>query len=134
MKLANKKEFVIPLFIFACVTAALLYGIYRQTQVDHSPAISATITDINKRPNLAEDGNYGITAQDSSGQIYIIGATGYMNTPMMPSENGEECVEVPPLKVGDRIQFKLHRSEYGDSSTYVICSKIGAGNYYIRVE
>lgn len=97
--------------------------------------ISAKVINVVDKPNMAEDGYYGITVQTSDGQVHTIDATGYLNTPLMPAQRGEACVDVPKVRVGDNITFNLPEAE-GRANTFVIChdKKVPAYAHFFRVE
>lgn len=97
--------------------------------------ILASVTKVVDRPNQAEDGYYGITVQTGSGQEYTIDATGYLNTSLSPESQGEYCVDVPKVQVGDNVVFNLPKAE-GRDSIFVICynRKVPYHAHFFRVE
>jgi hypothetical protein len=104
----------------------------RDTENTHN-AISGIVVNVIDRPNLAEDGYYGITVQDATGKQYTIDATGYLNTPLTPESRGEACVHVPKLNVDDQVSFKLPKI-VGQDATYGICHDKSLTHYYFTVE
>jgi hypothetical protein len=94
--------------------------------------ISATVLSVKQKPNIAEDGEYVITAQDSNGIQYTIDATGYMNSWSTPDEFGEACIKVPKVTTSDNIVFNLPVSEY-NANIYVNCYKKNLTGYYFNV-
>ena len=130
----KKNQKIITLFALILIVAfgLIVFMVLNRTRVADN-GISATITDVVDRPNQAEDGYYGITAQDNNGRRYSINATGYLNTPLLPEGNGETCANIPKVKIGDRISFNLPKGE-GQDNTFDICYKKSLTGYYFRVE
>jgi len=128
----NKKTILISALALVLIIGLLFYLILQKTRVANNE-ISATVTNVIDRPNQAEDGYYGITANDSNGRSYSINATGYLNTPLSPESNGEACLDVPRVKIGNRITFNLPKAE-GQKDTFDICYKKNQSGYYFTVK
>lgn len=153
----NKKKFYIGIVaVFLILTGALMYQRTttisdQQNHADNknnsfsidSLGRTAEVTKIIDKPNRAEDGYYGIYAKDlRTSQNYLINATGYLNNPAPPSYFGEECVYIPKINIGQKIQFSLPSvSKDSDQSSvdeiFTICYKKSIGdpkNYYFKIE
>ncbi|HVX23754.1 MAG TPA: hypothetical protein VG992_00165 [Candidatus Saccharimonadales bacterium] len=125
------KQLLAVLVMLVLVIGTLVYLSQRGNVADHT--VTATVTNVTNKPNQAEDGYYGITAQDSSGHVHTIDATGYLNTPFTPDEQGQACVDVPKVRVGDTISFNLPAQGDPADDDYVICYPKAQSGYYFRV-
>ncbi|CAN5177636.1 hypothetical protein BH11PAT1_BH11PAT1_2950 [soil metagenome] len=97
-----KKRVVLTAFIFVLI---ILFGIFIFRSMYARETI---VTKVISRPNMVEDGFYGIYVTDlKTKQEYLINATGYMNTPIPPSERGERCLTITNVSVGQKVQFNL---------------------------
>ncbi len=129
-----KQKKIVPAFVIATLLTVGIIGFlhFRKTTVAKN-TIAGTVTSIIARPNVAEDGYYGVEVQDNSGRKYTIDATGYLNNPASPDDFGEECVKVPRVKAGDKVEFNLPESE-GQQDTFNICYKENLTGYYLKVD
>lgn len=118
--------------ILVLVAGFLIFSSMHKNGVDDDK-ISATVTKVIDRPNQAEDGYYGITVRATDGQEYTINATGYLNTPLSPDSQGEACVEVPKVQVGDNVTFNLPKAD-DQNSTFKTCYKESLSGYYFKVD
>ena len=121
---------ILCVILVISVGVVLFFNLGRTTVNDNK--ITATVTAVIDSPNVAENGYYGITIKDDRGQEYTIDATGYLNTPQTPDSQGEACVRVPKVKIGDKITFNLPQSESQDK-TFDICYKNNLSGYYFKV-
>jgi hypothetical protein len=128
----NKKTYLLSALVLLFIFGLIILLISNKTKVADD-RISATVTNVLDKPNIAEDGYYGITAIDKYGRSYTINATGYLNTPLSPESNNEICVDVPNVKNGDKISFNLPEAE-GQSNTFATCYKKNITGYYFNVE
>jgi len=117
--------------IFGVVIIVLFVVPYINKSAVSSQTVTGTVSSVVNRPNRAEDGYYGIELADKSGQKYTINATGYLNTPASPDQSGEACIEVPQIKVGDKVEFNLPKSQ-DQQDTYNICYKKNLTGYYLK--
>lgn len=101
---------------------------FRKTGAKSGDVISVTYN-----PNQNENGSYIIEVKAKYSQKYTIDATGYMNSFSTPQSQGNECVKVPLVKVGDKVSFKLPTSE-SDKYDYIICYQQGKTGYYFNVD
>lgn len=116
------------------VFAAVVTYIFLDQRRAKSAEISGTVTSVQSRPNIAEDGYYAVQVTDAEGVTYTVNATGYMNTPLTPDDNDQTCVEVPrDVEQGDRVTFRLPEQEDG-RQIYEICHPSSHFGYYFRVE
>jgi hypothetical protein len=129
----NDKNIVISLIaILILIVGFLIFSSVRKNDVDNGK-ISATVTRVIDKPNRAEDGYYGITVKTTNGQEYTINATGYLNTPISPDSQGESCVDVPKVQVGDNVTFNLPRANDQDT-TFDTCYKKSLSGYYFKID
>lgn len=128
----NKKQLFISLAAVVLVLGALAFMTPRGTDSSNNK-VSGIVVNVIDRPNLAEDGYYGITLQDAAGKQYTIDATGYLNTPLTPESRGEACVQVPKVNVDDRVSFALPKI-VGQDATFGICHDKSLTHYYFTVE
>ena len=94
------------------------------------PQFQGKITKVIDRPNLAEDGYYGFEVQNSAGQIYVVDATGNLNNASIRDD--QTCVDVPKVKLGDSVSFKLPSSR-DFKKTFIICHPKDIKGYYFKV-
>lgn len=124
------KKVILLVIILATALGALVF-LYLNKQKVPNNALEGKVTNVVSRPNQAEDGYYGITVQDDSGNNYTINATGYLNTPASPDQFGEACVDVPKVNVGDSVQFNLPKTK-NQPNTYGICYKKNQTGYFFK--
>jgi hypothetical protein len=130
-----KRIFYLTGVVYALIVICLI-GLAVHSRHKSSEGITGRITEEVSRPNRAEDGYHGYKVVDNEGNNYDINATGYLNTPLPPSDNGEECVDTPEAHTGDRIRFNLPEAKAGgsdsDSGTkyYQVCFKKGEKGYF----
>lgn len=67
--------------------------------------IHGVVTDIKSKPNLSENGSLHFIVKGDDGREYDVDATGNMNRPGAPM--GVECIDVPNVLVGDKVEFRL---------------------------
>lgn len=131
---AMKRKKIVPAIVIISILAAGIIGLlyFRKTTVAKN-TITGTVKSVTNRPNVAENGYYGFEVQDNSGRKYTVDATGYLNTPVPPDRFGVECVEVPKVKVGNKVEFNLPKSE-GQQDTFNNCYKENVRGYYFKVD
>ena len=128
-----KKLPIVPIVIQTCVLLIVLAALAAfYLSRPNSEVITATVTNVIQRPNVAEDGYYGIDLKDSLKREYHINASGYMNTPLSPNERNEECVTVPVVKIGDKVEFRLPKGEGNDN--YDICYSVIKTGYFFHIK
>ncbi len=128
MKVSRRKTFIIFLLLVSIGLIVIIN--FKKTKVyDHK--IKATVIEVVQKPNESEDGYYKITVKNTNNQIYIIDATGYLNTPASPDQFGESCVQIPQVKVGDKVSFNLPKSKTQQIS-FDICYKKNLTGYYFE--
>jgi hypothetical protein len=118
--------------LFGVVIIVLIVALQFKRSTVSTQIVIGTVTSVVNKPNLTEDGYYGIELADKSGQKYTIDATGYLNTPASANQFGEVCIEVPLIKVGDKVEFNLPKSQ-DQQNTYNICYKKSLTGYYLKI-
>jgi len=127
----NKNIKIIAVILGAIIIIVLFVVLLFKKTTVSSQKVTGTVNKVINRPNQAEDGYYGIEVADTSGQKYTINATGYLNTPASPDQFGEACVEVPQIKVGDKVEFNLPETQ-DQQDTYSICYQKNLTGYYLK--
>ncbi len=129
----SKKLLLILVAAIATLVLGLLIAILLHRGKTTNHGLSATVVSVINKPNQAEDGYYGIIAQDATGRKYTINATGYLNTPVSHDSRGQDCVGVPKVKVGDKVSFNLPKVE-NQTNADDTCYKKGLTGCYFMVE
>lgn len=120
-----KKKTILRLALALVAIAFISFFVFQFVK-SQSGKVTATVTQVIDKPNVAEDGVYSIFASDKK-HTYHIDATGYLNTPIPPSDMGENCLEIPKVKEGQKLEFYLpqidiHSARYADFD-FDICFK-----------
>lgn len=126
----NKTRNTVILVAGVVVLVAIVAAGFKFIATQSKPAgeITAKVTNITERPNVSENGYYGIEVQDKAGTTYTINATGNINGPIPPQE---QCVGVPQVHEGQQVTFHLPKSD-SSQNAFDICYQTGSGNYYFK--
>jgi len=128
----QKKTTVLGVVIVILALGALVLLHLRKASVPPTNSISGTVTSVTNRPNQAEDGYYGFDVQSSSGQKYTVNATAYLNNPVSPDSKGQDCVGIPKVKVGDKVEFNLPKAQ-NQNNLFDTCYEQGLTGYYFKL-
>ncbi len=152
------KYFIIGLLLFiitailVVVTVVVLFNKSMEAKKTvNQSKITATVTRLDRRANIAENGYIFIFAEGKTGQRYRVDASAFMNyAPMDKYINDEDpysgynfdCLDLPAIKEGDVIQFYLPGGDFIDNNQsrdntmgYSICfdkDSESRNDYYIR--
>lgn len=85
--------------------------------------LTGTVTNVLYRPNQVEDGFYALEVTAEDGSVQFINATGYLNTPLLPEDNGEACVAMPTAEEveGAEVRYRLPQGTGADGGRAVTC-------------
>ena len=112
--------------------ALTLTAIGISNKVPHRP-IYGTVTAVDYKMNIAEDGHYSFSGTDTNNQAFHIYVSKYyFNVPLFPEDNGEKCVKIPIVKTGQTVEFNLPQSTVR-AGDYYNCFPIDKNGYYFNV-
>jgi hypothetical protein len=127
----QKKSLTLTLVFIILGLGTLGFLHYHKASVPKG-SVTGTVTSVIDRPNQAEDGYYSFDLKSKSGQQYTVNATAYLNTPVSPDSSGEDCVGIPKVKVGDKVEFNLPKSQ-NQPNLFDTCYKQGLAGYYFKL-
>lgn len=114
-----KHKRLIGFSLLVLIVLVSIYTLFVFIQ-NQNPRVIGTVTEVNYKPNLAEDGSYNFTVSKNDGNIVFINATGLMNVPS-PGPSNTQCVEIPIVKEGQNVSFKLPKGKFGKANSYSSC-------------
>lgn len=129
--MTKKKQIIIVGLVI--VVASIAIAVTFKNSGSPENATSGTVVNVIDRQNVAENGYYGMTVKTLDGKEYTINATGYLNTPLTPESNNEVCVNVPKVKLGDKVTFNLPIN-YSHETDFEICYENTITGFYFTLQ
>ena len=95
----------------------------------NNPTVHGTVTRIDTRQNGLQKTYLMINVRGEDQQVYTIDATESLNR----TDDQKDCIAVARIKKGDRVSFKLPKTDTRSATAFTSCHPRSETGYYLTI-